>query len=112
MAIPAASGGSSTRFLSRAGLVIAGLAALFVPIPADVVERIYSTRVYAVVQHIATSASNLPPFALFDFFVVAVVVCWTFLASRNVRSSARWWASVLRILSRTAVWAAALYLIF
>jgi hypothetical protein len=98
--------------LRRLGLIVAGVAALLVPIPADVVERLYSTRVYVVVQHIATSVSNLVPVALFDVFVVTVVLGWVLLALWDVRRAVRWKAAIVRIVMRTVVWAATLYLIF
>lgn len=92
---------------SRAGLVVAALAALLLPLPKNSIERWYSDGVYRHVQHLLTRVSNLAPFALFDVLIVATVAAWVALAFRDVRR--RKWSAIA---GRTLAWAAALYLAF
>ena len=47
----------------RAALVVGALAVAAAPLPAAFVERWYSSRVYATLQPLVTSASNRVPFA-------------------------------------------------
>jgi len=96
----------------RPTLVGAALGAAFVRLPPALVERVYSTHLYAGVQPLLTSLSNLMPFALFDLLSVTVAVLWIWLAARDlVRVNGRLRAFTL-IVWRTMVWSAALYLAF
>src|SRR6266545_1192554 len=63
----------------RPTLVGAALGAAFVRLPPALVERVYSTHLYAGVQPLLTSLSNLMPFALFDLLSVTVAVLWIWL---------------------------------
>ncbi len=100
----------------QARLTIAGVAliAAFVPLPAQLVERAYSTSLYPVWQAFATSTSNVVPIALFDVMVIGVFAAWvTLMVLDVVRHRSRGWPpTILRIVTRTAVWAAALYVLF
>ena len=96
----------------RPALVIAAGTAALVPLPATLVERVYSRRLYLGLQPLLTSLSNLAPFALFDVFVLVVALSWIVLSARDLRTvKGRLRAGVV-ILWRTIVWVAALYLVF
>lgn len=90
-------------------LVMAAAVALVVPAPAALVERAYSTGIYPVVQRGLTALSNLVPFALFDLLLIAVAVWWSL---RLVFDLLRGRRLLLRLLARTVVAAAAIYLAF
>lgn len=95
-------------------VVAAAVAAALVPFPAWFVERGYSLRLYPIWQSWVTTISNAAPIALFDVFVVGVAAAWVGLAVRDVM---RWRArgagrTAGRVLARTAVWAAVVYLLF
>jgi len=96
----------------RPALVIAAAAAALVPLPATFVERVYSRRLYLVLQPLLTSLSNLAAFALFDGLLLVVALSWVVLSARDLRTvKGRLRAGVV-VLWRTIVWVAALYLVF
>jgi hypothetical protein len=95
----------------RVVLVVTAIAAAFMPLPPDVVERAYSTGVYAVVQPLVTSASNTVPFALLDVLILAALSLWLVLGVRDV-ARAGWWRASARVAARSLVWSAAVYLLF
>lgn len=88
-------------------LIAAALAAALVPLPRGFIERWYSTGLYIHIQHAMTRASNLFPFALFDVLIAATLIAWLILAIVDLRRRA-----VFKIVLRTAIWAAILYLAF
>ena len=96
----------------RGLLVAAAAAAALVPLPPAAVERWYSARVYATLQPLLTSLSNLAPFALLDLLIGAAAAIWIALAVRDFRRAPRCVRGALPIAARTAVWCAALYLLF
>ena len=96
----------------RPALVIAAAAAALVPLPATLVERVYSTRLYPALQPLLTSLSNLAPFALFDGLLIVVALTWIVLSVRDLRTVRGRLRAVVVILWRTIVWVAALYLVF
>jgi len=51
-------------------LIALALAAFLVPLPAESVERFYSSSLFPVIQSVFTSASNRTAVAWFDIFVV------------------------------------------
>jgi hypothetical protein len=98
----------------RAALVVIAMAGALVPMPAAIVERLYSEMLYPQVQRGLTGLSNLVPFALIDGLLIAGVA-W--LAWQIARASARWrldgWRRVtFRLLVRVAAVVATLYLVF
>jgi hypothetical protein len=96
----------------RPALVAAAIGAAFVRLPPMLVERLYSAQVYAGMQPLVTSMSNLAPFALFDLLVLGVVASWMALGARDfTRVKGRLRALAL-IVWRGIVWTAALYLVF
>jgi len=95
-------------------LVAVAVAAAVVPIPARFVERYYSSGIYPVWQSWMTTVSNAVPVALLDLLIVIVAAAWLVLAVIDVT---RWRGRGLartagRVVARTAVWAAAGYLVF
>lgn len=102
------------RAVAAAALLLAAVVAAFAPLPPLSVERRYSTSVYPFVQRLVTPVSNVAPFALFDVLVASIAVAWLVPLAIDVaqrrRRPAR--AIVWRVLVRTAVWGAALYLAF
>jgi hypothetical protein len=92
-------------------LVLTAIAAAFVPLPSEVVEQVYSTGIYAVIQPLVTSASNTVPFALLDVLLLAAIALWVVLVVRDVARAGVWRASA-RLAARSLVWSAAAYLLF
>ena len=86
------------------------LGAAAMPVPAALVERLYSAGFYAAIQPVVTAASNLAPFALLDAAVVAAAAVWLGLAARDVLFAPV--RGILRVALRTVVWSATLYLTF
>jgi hypothetical protein len=83
-----------------------------VPLPPRIVERWYSDGVYPPLQHVATSLSNLVPFALLDVLLVAGPLAWIVAAARDTRRSTRRLHTLSRWMVRTLAAAATLYLVF
>lgn len=101
------------RIEQRAGLVLIGLAvaAALVPVPAPLIERWYSRGLYPVFQVRLTALSNLSPFALLDALLLIVLGAWLALAAVDLLRRP-WFRAALAMAGRSAVWAAAFYLIF
>jgi len=100
---------SSVRWCAL--LVVAASLAAIAPLPPDVIERMYSTGVYAVMQPLVTSASNAAPFALLDVLLLVTVALWLLFGVRDA-ASVNWWRASARIAVRSLAWAAAAYLLF
>src|SRR5476649_2187645 len=96
----------------RGALILAAAGAALVPLPPATVDRLYTARVYATLQPLMTSLSNLVPFALLDVVIGMLGLLWIALAARDLRSMPTHPRGALRILARTVVWSAALYLLF
>jgi uncharacterized protein DUF3810 len=98
----------------RAALIIVALLAAVLPFPASGVEALYSKRLFPVIQGLTTRVSNLVPFALFDLFILAVVVWWLVQVIRELRAHAQigWVRAGGRVIARTATIAAVAYLAF
>lgn len=100
--------------LARIAVVGLALAVAFFPLPATFVERVYSRTLYPMWQAWITSASNAISIALLDVLIVVVGGAWIASAVADViRGRTRGWGrAAARIVARTAVWGAALYLVF
>ena len=96
----------------RSGLVAAAIGAALIPIPASLVERLYSSRVYLAFQPVVTSASNRFPVSLFDLLIAGVGALWMGLAVRDLRRASKSLQALGLIAMRTIVWSAAIYLVF
>lgn len=95
----------------RLGLITLAALALLAPLPARVVEQMYSKGVYAALQPMLTGLSNAVPFALLDLMLVVAVGAVLALLVVDARR-----AGVLRAfgrsIARLLVVAAAAYLLF
>lgn len=99
--------------LWRAVLVLSAAAAALLPLPANVVERFYSTSLYPHLQSLLTPASNHAPFALFDALIAVVAGGWLLAVGLDIFRYRRQWARLAgRVAWRTVVWIAALYVLF
>jgi hypothetical protein len=92
-------------------LIAAAVAGAFVPLPPRVVEHVYSTGVYALLQPLVTSASNATPIALLDVTILAVIAVWLALAVRDVARGGGW-RGAADVAVRSLVWCAGAYLLF
>jgi len=97
-----------------AALIALAAAVAFVPIPNQAVERFYSGGVFAAIQPLVTSLSNLSPVAILDVLIIAVMAVWLLLAIRDIvrRKKLGWLRVAGRFVFRTVVWTSALYLAF
>jgi hypothetical protein len=100
--------------LTRAIVVAVALVFAFAPIPPSFIERVYSSNAYPIWQSWMTTLSNTAPMAFLDVLIVGVALAWLLLAAVDLKQArTRGWARTgLRILVRTAVWAAVVYLGF
>jgi hypothetical protein len=94
-------------------LILASGAAAVVPLPAALVERVYSAGVYPGLQRTLTSFSNRVPIALIDVLLLAAVAWLVFIAAgvRRLFLPGRNW-SLRQLAGRIVLPAAALYLAF
>jgi hypothetical protein len=96
----------------QAALMALATAGALVPLPPSAVDRVYTQRIYATLQPLLTSISNLVPFALLDLLIAATLVFWLALAVRDLaRAPSRLQAALLSVW-RALAWSAALYLLF
>ena len=72
----------------RIAVVGLAAAAALAAVPAAVVERLYSARLYPPLQRILTAASNLTPIPAFDVLIVLATAGFFALAWRDLRSDA------------------------
>jgi uncharacterized protein DUF3810 len=98
--------------LVRLAIVMAAVAAVFLPVSRAAVERHYSERAYGVVQAILTGASNRTPIALFDLIIAIAATTWLARSWWDVRHAPTRLRAAGRVAARSAVWCAATYLIF
>jgi hypothetical protein len=95
-------------------IIAAAAAAALAPLPSSWMERAYSRGVYLAWQRIATSFSNVVPFAIFDILLIAVAVglvaWWTRAFYREGRRRAL--RTLGRLATFTIVVAAGVYLWF
>lgn len=87
-------------------------AAALVPLPPGMVERYYSAGLYPPIQRLATSTSNVFPFALLDVLITVAPLAWMAFAVRDIRRSPQTARALARWLVRTAAAGAVLYLAF
>jgi hypothetical protein len=100
------------KTLQIAGILAVAGAAVVVPLPASMIEHVYSGRFYPVLQRFLTPFSNLVPFALLDVVIVGVPAIWCALVVRDIRRSSHRARACGRWALRTAVAVAMAYLIF
>ena len=63
-------------------LTLFALALVFVPVPAWIVEELYSRDTYPWLQQLLTTATNLVPFALLDLLLLGLVAAGVYRAVR------------------------------
>jgi hypothetical protein len=95
---------------SLAAIVLA-LAAALVPLPPDLVERVYSHGLYGRLQPAVSSISGLSPIAVLDAAAAVLLVALIVAAVRRYRSSGLRTAASL-MLKTSLVTAAVIYLWF
>jgi uncharacterized protein DUF3810 len=96
----------------REALVACAVGAALIPLPPTAVDRWYSAGLYAALQPLLTSFSNLVPLALLDVLAAAFAIAWTVLAARDLRRTPSRLRAALHIVVRTIVCGAAFYLSF
>jgi hypothetical protein len=96
----------------RWGVLAAAAIAAIVPLPAGLVDRVYTFGLFPRLQHALTTVSNLTPVALFDLLVGATAVAWTWRLWRDWRSTGNRWRVVRPLITRTATMLALAYLVF
>ena len=98
---------------TRLATVACAAAAALIPLPAAWVERGYSTFLYPRIQRPLTAVSNMLPFVLLDALIVVAILGSIGAIGLDVRRRPRHLGRVVgRLIARTAVSAAALYLVF
>ncbi len=97
---------------ARVTLIAAAVLAAIVPLPAGAVDRLYTGRVYAMLQPLLTSLSNLAPFSLFDAVLGVTVAAWIALAVRDLLRAPGGMRGAIRVTTRTITWCAVVYLLF
>jgi hypothetical protein len=102
------------RALVQAGIVAIAAAAAWAPLPADAIERWFSSGFYPRLQHVVTTFSNLVPFAWLD---VLLIVGGAAAVVSLVRTGRRTWLTrsitvALHGVARILVAAAILYVVF
>jgi hypothetical protein len=102
------------RIWLQVGIVAMALMAALAPLDPRLVERVYSTGLYPVVQRLVTPVSNLVPFAWLDVLTVVGAVSLIAFLFRVVRRAPRKKRSryLLRAAATLVTTAAAAYLLF
>jgi uncharacterized protein DUF3810 len=99
---------------AQAAIVSIAVAAALFPLPADAVERYYSSGWYPVLQAHLTAWSNETRLSLFDALIVVVSIvllaAWARWIGRSWRSRSIW--PLIRAIATTAVAASIFYLWF
>ena len=94
-------------------VILLAAAAALVPLPPALVERAYSTLLYPRLQSVATTLSNLAPFALLDALIVGTLAAWLIAIGLDIRRRRAGWLGIFgKLVLRTGVWLAAFYLAF
>jgi len=92
--------------------VALALTAGLVSLPRAPIERFYSQGLYSALQPLMTGASNLLPFALVDALAIAIALGWLLAVAIDVAWHRSWSTILVRVVVRTIVGAAWLYLAF
>src|SRR2546425_8405240 len=96
----------------QAALIAGAVGMAFLPLPSAAIERYYSDGMYAHLQPVMTSLSNRAAPALLDVLVVVLAGLWLIQFARDLTRGHGLLRGTARIVWRTAVWSAALYLAF
>ena len=112
---PFSAANSAADWRWRGALLVLALAGAWAPIPPSAVERWYSNGAYALLQPLVSTLSNRVPFALFDALLLGAAAAWAALTVRDVvrrRRGPGLPSLIGRVVLRTAVAAASLYVAF
>jgi hypothetical protein len=82
------------------------------PLPASGIERYYSDGMYAHLQPVLTSLSNRFALALLDVLILVLAGFWLIHLARDLTRGHGFLHASARIVWRSAVWSATLYLAF
>ena len=95
-------------------VVALAILAAITPVPADSVERWYSTALYPAIQRVTKPLTNTLPLAVFDALLIAAMLLIGTMLFRGARAawSARRVTPLLRTLGRLLGTAAVVYLVF
>jgi hypothetical protein len=96
----------------RLALIGFAIGLAVVPLPADAIERWYSSGIYPGLQRPVTSLSNLAPFALLDAMLLAVIAWVIWSVVRDIHRRRSWSRTVLNTLLRLASIGAVVYVAF
>jgi hypothetical protein len=99
------------RAVRAAALVLVAVICAVAPVPSEMVERLYSARVYLDVQSVLTTATNQCPIALLDIAVACLLVAAVLVARSRIRVLGFRRALIGNLLT-AAECAAAVYLLF
>jgi Protein of unknown function (DUF3810) len=91
-------------------LLVAAFALAVAPLPAALVEQLYSRGLYNTLQPAITFTSNLAPFAWLDVLAVAVLAAIVLLSVRDIARHG--WSGLARAAFRILVVCAAIYVAF
>jgi hypothetical protein len=102
------------RTVVHGAIVATAAAAAWAPLPADGIERWFSTGLYPRLQHVLTPVSNLMPFAWLDVLLIIGVAA---AMASVVRTARRAWLTrsagvALHGIARIVIAAAIVYLMF
>ena len=75
----------TSRLVGAAALVLIAAGCAIAPFPPEMVERLYSTRLYLDVQAVLTTASNQYPIALLDVAVGCLIIAACVVARSRIR---------------------------
>jgi hypothetical protein len=96
----------------RLALIGFAIGLAVVPLPADTIERWYSSSIYPVLQRALTSLSNLAPFALLDALLLVLIALAAWSIGRDIHSRRTWGRAALDALLRLGSIAALVYVAF
>lgn len=100
----------------RVSLIVVALGAAIAPVPASLVEMVYSRQLYLAGQNLLTPVSNTVGFVVFDVLLLGVLVgvplWWGVCLWRAGRDRRSWGRVLLTTALDTVTLAAVLYLVF
>jgi hypothetical protein len=96
----------------RIAVIGAAFGAAVIPVPAGVIDRVYSAGLYPHLQRVLTAASNLTAIALLDVLMMSAVAGLVALIWRDVRGEVPAARVGLRFAIRIVVAGAVVYLVF
>jgi hypothetical protein len=96
----------------RAWVVLAAVVLLVVPVPQDVVDRLFGRAFYPLSQPVLTGLSNRIPVALLDVAVLGLLACLVAGGFHAAKAPGRRRAAAFRFLANLVTVAACVYILF